>query len=123
VKRGGSHDPDNEDKQKKHKCRHKQRGNDDFAITPFSAGGQQLNNAHPMAKTLITVPRMAMVLSDSAWSLLIEISRAKPHPMMGHLKVILGSISWRFGGHGLEVFKSYAGRVPGAAPCLVDDGR
>jgi hypothetical protein len=70
---------------------------------------------HPMAKTIITVPRMAMVLRDSALSLLIEISRAKHHPME-RVNFTLGSISWRFGGHGFDVFESYTGRAFGAAP-------
>jgi hypothetical protein len=115
MKQGSSHGPDNEHKQDKNKGRRKQWGNNDFTTTQFSAGGQQLYNDPPNGQDHNHCARMAMVLRDSALSLLIEISRAKHHPME-RVNFTLGSISWRFGGHGFDVFESYTGRAFGVAP-------
>ena len=68
-----------------------------------------------MATTLITVLKMAIVLSDSSGSIVIEIFRAKHHPT-GRLHLTPGSIPWRFGWPGFAVFKSYAGPALGVAP-------
>jgi hypothetical protein len=80
IKRGGSHSPNNADKQDKNKCRRKQRGT---TISPLRRLMRVVNNCtmtHPMAATIITVLKMAMILNDAAWSIVIEISRAKHHP-------------------------------------------
>jgi hypothetical protein len=88
------------------------------SISPLRSLLRVINNCtmtQPMAASIITVLRIAMVLSDSVWSIGIEISRAKPHPLV-HVNFTLGSMPWGFGGPGFDVFKSYAGRVLGAAP-------
>jgi hypothetical protein len=69
-----------------------------------------------MAATRITVLSIAMVLNRSALSLTIETSRAKPHPMGWLNFTARRGTTWRFGGHGFDVFESYKGRALGAAP-------
>lgn len=86
AKRRGLHGPNDEYKQDKTSVA---ANSEETTISPSRKSLRVVNNCamtHPMVRTMIIVLRMAVMLSDSASSIVIEISRAKHHSTR-HLKI------------------------------------